>query len=73
MIQNQYFFHNPAKLYNTMANRIQKFRRLWHKSPRLALAYLRRKVSRHAKKFLPVDDWNKNWLGEEMRPFNSLR
>lgn len=56
-----------------MANRIQKFRRLWHKSPRLAWAYLRRKASRQAKKFLPVDDWNKNWLGEEMRPFNSLR
>jgi len=64
---------NPAKLLNTMANRIQKFRRLWRISPRLAFAYLRRKASRQAKKFLPVDEWNINWLGEEMRPFNSLR
>ncbi len=55
-----------------MANRIRKFRRLWHKSPRLAVAYLRRKATRQAKKLIPVDDWNKNWLGEEMRPFNSL-
>ena len=56
-----------------MTIRIQKFRRIWRKSPRLAFVYLRRKATRHAKKFLPVDDWNKNWLGEEMRPFNSLR
>jgi hypothetical protein len=49
-----------------------KFRRIWRKSPRLAFAYLRRKVGRQAKRILPVDDWNKNWLGEEMRPFNSL-
>lgn len=62
-----------AKLFDNMANRIHKFRRIWRKSPRLAVAYLRRKVTRQAKKFLPVDEWNKNWLGEEMRPFNSLR
>jgi hypothetical protein len=56
-----------------MANpRTSKFRRLWQKSPKLAVAYLRRKVTRHAKRIIPIDDWNKNWLGEEMRPFNSL-
>lgn len=52
--------------------RTSKFRRLWQKSPRLAVAYLRRKVTRQAKRIIPIDDWNKNWLGEEMRPFNSL-
>ena len=56
-----------------MANRVNKFRRLWKKSPRLALAYLRRRMTRKAKTLLPGDDWNLNWLGEEMRPFNSLR
>lgn len=55
-----------------MAPRMKKLRRLWRKSPKFALAYLRRRISRHAKKFIPLDDWNKNWLGEEMRPFNSL-
>jgi hypothetical protein len=55
------------------APRTNKFRRLWKKSPRLAVAYLRRKITRQAKRILPpIDDWNKNWLGEEMRPFNSL-
>lgn len=58
---------------NTMANRILKFFRIWRTSPRLAFAYLTRRVKRHAKKLLPMDEWNKNWLGEEMRPFNSLR
>jgi hypothetical protein len=47
------------------------FRRLWHKSPKLAVAYLRRKVTRQAKKIIPLDEWKENWLGEEMRPFNS--
>lgn len=47
--------------------------RLWHKSPRLAFAYLYRKITRKAKRLLPKDDWNGNWLGEEMRPFNSMR
>ncbi|MFN0013802.1 MAG: hypothetical protein ACKVU2_04570 [Saprospiraceae bacterium] len=56
-----------------MVNRIHKFLRIWRISPRLAVAYLTRRVKRHAKKLLPMDDWNKNWLGEEMRPFNSLR
>ncbi len=55
------------------APRINKFRRIWHKSPRLAVAYLRRKATRQAKRILlPKDEWNINWLGEEMRPFNSL-
>ena len=55
------------------APRISKFRRIWHKSPRLAVAYLRRKATRHAKRILiPKDEWNINWLGEEMRPYNSL-
>lgn len=55
-----------------MAPRMKKLRRLWRKSPKLAFVYLRRRITRHAKKFIPLDDWNKNWLGEEMRPFNSL-
>jgi|GEM_PF-541295 len=50
-----------------------KFRRLWRKSPRLAIAYLRRRVTRQAKRVIQVDEWNINWLGEEMRPFNSFR
>lgn len=56
-----------------MAYRINKFRRLWRKSPSLAMAYLRRKMTRQAKRIITVDEWNINWLGEEMRPFNSLR
>jgi len=56
-----------------MARRIYKFRRLWRISPRLAMAYLRRKMTRQAKRIITVDEWNINWLGEEMRPFNSLR
>jgi len=56
-----------------MTNRILKFFRIWRTSPRLALAFLTRRVKRQAKKLLPMDEWNKNWLGEEMRPFNSLR
>ncbi len=55
-----------------MAYRISKLRRLWRKSPRLAVAFLRRKIKRHARHIMPVDEWNKNWLGEEMRPYNSL-
>lgn len=56
-----------------MATQIRTFRRLWHKSPKIAVAYLRRKAKRSAKKIIPaVDEWNINWLGEEMRPFNSL-
>jgi hypothetical protein len=55
-----------------MARRINKLRRLLRKSPMLAIAYLRRKVKRHAKRIIPLDEWNINWLGEEMRPFNSL-
>ena len=51
---------------------ISKFRRIWHKSPKLAIAFIRRKVTRQAKRIIPNNDWNKNWLGEEMRPFNSL-
>ena len=56
-----------------MSDRISKFRRIWRISPRLAFAYLRRRATRHAKKLLPREEWNINWLGEEMRPFNSLR
>ncbi len=56
-----------------MANRMSKFRRLWRKSPNLLVAYLRRKMTRQAKRIITVDEWNINWLGEEMRPFNSLR
>lgn len=52
--------------------RISKFRRIWQKSPKLAIAFVRRKITRQAKRIIPSNDWNKNWLGEEMRPFNSL-
>ena len=55
-----------------MARRTHKLRRLWSKSPKLLFAFVRRRATRQAKKILPIDDWNKNWLGEEMRPFNSL-
>jgi hypothetical protein len=44
--------------------------RLWRKSPSYPFVHLGRKASESAKKILPVDDWA-NWLGEEMRPFNS--
>jgi hypothetical protein len=51
-----------------------KLRRIWLISPKLAVAFLRRKVTRRAKQILlPKDEWNINWLGEEMRPYNSLR
>ncbi len=56
-----------------MANRISNFFRIWRISPRLAFAFLTRRVKRQAKKLLPMEDWNINWLGEEMRPFNDLR
>jgi hypothetical protein len=55
-----------------MSLRITHFRRLWRKSPRLAFAYFRRSLKRTAKRIIPVDEWNINWLGEEMRPFNSM-
>jgi hypothetical protein len=48
------------------------FVRIWKKSPRLAIAYVRRQLGRKAKALIPIDDWNGAWLGEEMRPFNSL-
>ena len=54
-----------------MANRIHKFRRIWRSSPRLAVAFLRRQMSRRAKRIIAGDEWNISWLGEEMRPFNS--
>ncbi|MEY3194445.1 MAG: hypothetical protein RIQ78_542 [Bacteroidota bacterium] len=49
-----------------------KINRLLQKVPRLAVAYIRRKIARQAKRIIPLDDWNAHWLGEEMRPFNSL-
>jgi hypothetical protein len=48
------------------------FVRIWKKSPRLAIAYVRRQMGRKAKALLPGDEWNGGWLGEEMRPYNSL-
>ncbi|MCS7037511.1 MAG: hypothetical protein RMJ33_12820 [Saprospiraceae bacterium] len=65
--------YNPNTGHTTMVKRFQKFIRIWRISPRLALAYLTRRVKRQASRLIPVDDWNRNWLGEEMRPFNSLR
>lgn len=56
-----------------MVRFINELRRIWRRSPKLALAFIRRKLTRQAKRIIPVDDWNINWLGEEMRPFNSLR
>ena len=56
-----------------MARTTSKFIRLWRKSPRLAFALLTRRISRKAKQLLPREEWNGNWLGEEMRPYNSLR
>ena len=50
-----------------------QFRRIWYKSPLMALAYIRRRITRKAKQVIQVDEWNIDWLGEEMRPFNSLR
>lgn len=35
------------------------------------MSYLRRKTTRQARKIIQIDEWS-NWLGEEMRPFNSL-
>jgi hypothetical protein len=55
-----------------MSRRFYVFRRLWRKSPKLAVAYLRRRATRQAKKIIQVDEWNIDWLGEEMRPYNSL-
>ncbi len=77
VVRNQEFNPNPiiCKNYFIMAApRINKFRRIWQFSPRLAVAFLRRKATRKAKSILllPKDEWNINWLGEEMRPFNSL-
>jgi hypothetical protein len=46
---------------------------MWNASPKIALVYVYRKMTRQAKRLLPKDEWNKNWLGEEMRPYNSLR
>jgi hypothetical protein len=45
--------------------------RLWRRSPLFVIAHVRRKASKSAKKILPVEDWT-HWLGEEMRPFNSI-
>lgn len=56
-----------------MASRLFIFRRLWGQSPKKAFAYFLRSLFRQARHLMPSDDWNKNWLGEEMRPFNSLR
>lgn len=65
--------NNPNNVHKAMVKRFSKFIRIWRISPRLALAYLIRRVKRQATHLIPVDDWNRNWLGEEMRPFNSLR
>lgn len=65
--------NNPNNVHKAMAKRFSKFIRIWRISPRLALVYLVRRVKRQATHLIPVDDWNRNWLGEEMRPFNSLR
>ncbi|MFN4253979.1 MAG: hypothetical protein ACK4Q5_03100 [Saprospiraceae bacterium] len=54
-----------------MKNRVQTFRRIWRRSPRLAFAWVRRQTVRSAKRLIPNDDWKMDWLGEEMRPFNS--
>lgn len=63
-------FFTYTKLFD-MALRIRKFRRIWRTSPRLALVFLRRQMFRQAKRIVAIGEWNINWLGEEMRPFNS--
>jgi hypothetical protein len=55
-----------------MSNTSSKIVRLWSKAPRLVVAFLVRRFSKKAKQLLPKEDWNINWLGEEMRPHNSL-
>lgn len=47
--------------------------RLWSKAPRFFFAFLFRRFSKKAKQLLPKEDWNINWLGEEMRPHNTLQ
>jgi hypothetical protein len=55
-----------------MTNRnTEKKRTFWSRSPRTLMNYLRRKTTRQARKIIQIDEWS-NWLGEEMRPFNSL-
>jgi hypothetical protein len=48
-----------------------KKRPFWSRPPRILMSYLRRKTTRQARKIIQIDEWS-NWLGEEMRPFNSL-
>lgn len=55
-----------------MTSRIDTFRRLWTKSPRLAFAWLTRRTAKDASKLLPKEDWL-DWRGEETRPFVSLQ
>jgi hypothetical protein len=50
---------------------ISNFIRVWKKSPLMAVTFFRRKTTRKAKEILSPDEWNGNWLGEEMRPYNS--
>lgn len=56
-----------------MRRHVKNFIRLWRRSPLFAVLYVHRKIRRQAKKIIPLDEWNAKWLGEEMRPFNSLR
>jgi hypothetical protein len=56
-----------------MQTQKSKFVRLWKKSPRLAVVAIYRRFTKKAKQLLPKEDWNINWLGEEMRPHNSLQ
>jgi hypothetical protein len=56
-----------------MQTQKSKFVRLWKKSPRFAVVFIYRRFTKKAKQLLPKEDWNINWLGEEMRPHNSLQ
>ena len=56
-----------------MRTKKSNFVRLWNKSPRFALVSVYRRFTRKAKQLIPTEDWNFNNLGEEMRPYNSLR
>jgi hypothetical protein len=56
-----------------MQTQKSKFVRLWKKSPRFAVVAIYRRFTKRAKQLLPKEDWNINWLGEEMRPHNSLQ
>ena len=53
--------------------KFSEVKRVWRKSPMLVFEYMRRKMVKKARLVVTQADEYRNWLGEEMRPFNSLR